>query len=438
MRLSDAGKVCLALRLLTLSLIRTGPPHFLPLIQMRTAASMFLFLAVASPAVVYAQASPAASPTPAVSPTPTPAVPVTAASPAAPNAADARPLLAPRQPPPSIATRHPNRSYLEGIYPKRGNLLHSVETDLRFRSSYGNESNGTYIAAARLTGDYVRADRQNGQEKGGVRAQVVYEAKSSRGISDHALRFSELYGFYRFRFPGVSANVRFGQFVIPFGLAAAYDSSMLPVHSLYDKSLGLRVDIGAMLEGEYGPYHYAGSITDGSGPDRRDFNNGRIIAFRLDRAINTQYGRIEVGGSILSGRGPVTNFQTELPPSGFSGARQFKDITRFAGDGQYHFRAVTARGEVVFGADDQKALWGYFGEGEYRFLPSTSVIIYNRTWNFPVHPQQYASSGLGIRYAWRPSVLLNALYEYERDAPLPTGTPPIVIRRFTVQTRLAF
>lgn len=340
--------------------------------------------------------------------------------------------------PPSTASRHPDYTLPEPIYRKQDNFLYQGAADLRWRSAFGDETNGTYLAAARETVDYVRADRSTHQEKGGARVQLVYETKHSGSVSDRALRFGELYGFYRFRFPGVTANVKVGQFVIPFGLASVYDTSLLPIHSLYDKSLGLRLDIGTMLEGQYGPYHYAASVTDGSGPNRRDYNNGRLWAFRLERIVDTEFGKFQIGGSLLTGRGPVTDFNTELPPSGTSGARQFKDITRFAGDGQYFLGRLTGRGEIVFGADDTKPVWGWFGEGDYRFLPRWEGVLYTRTWNFAVHPQEYSSTGIGLNYRLTDKVVLRGLYEYEADTPLADHARPVVVRRFTVQTRLNF
>jgi len=64
-------------------------------------------------------------------------------------------------------------------------------------------------------------------------------------------------------------------------------------------------------------------------------------------------------------------------------------------------------------------------------------VVYSRTWNFPVHPQQYSSSGLGLNYHFMPGVVLRGLYEYESDTPLD-GSRSFVVRRFTLQTRLNF
>jgi hypothetical protein len=336
---------------------------------------------------------------------------------------------------PSTATRRTDHQSPDLIYRRRNNYFFQGATDLRYRSAFGSETNGTYIAATRFTGDYIRANATTGEEQGGVRVQLLYET-DNRGTATDRLRASEVYGYYRFRFPGVTANVRVGQFVLPFGLIAVYDTPLQPIQPLYEKSLGLRVDTGTMLEGEYGPYHYAGAITTGSGPNRRDINDGRLYTFRLERTVETKIGRIQIGGSMLAGQGPVTSFETELPASGTSGARNFVRMTRFAGDGQYFLGPWTARGEIVFGANEESPVWGYFVEGDYRVLPSVELVTYIKRWDFPVKPQQISSLGFGANFTVARGLILRALYEFERDVPI--GNDPFVTRRFTIQTRLNF
>jgi hypothetical protein len=139
---------------------------------------------------------------------------------------------------------------------------------------------------------------------------------------------------------------------------------------------------------------------------------------------------------MLAGQGPVTSFETELPASGTSGARNFVRMTRFAGDGQYFLGPWTARGEIVFGANEESPVWGYFVEGDYRVLPSVELVTYIKRWDFPVKPQQISSLGFGANFTVARGLILRALYEFERDVPI--GNDPFVTRRFTIQTRLNF
>ena len=306
--------------------------------------------------------------------------------------------------------------------------------DLRYRDT-DRETRGSYVAATRLQADWQKRDPHSRTVQGGARAQFFLET-DGRGTSVSHLRASEIYGYYDFLFPGVFARVKAGQFTLPFGLTGAYDP-LQPIQPLYEKSLGLRVDTGIGLEGEYGPYQYSASLTHGTGPDRTA-GGGKVVTFRLSRAVETDLGRFEVGGSLLSGRLPVTTFSTELPASGYNGSRQLIDKTRFAGDGQYFFGPVTLRGEVVFGGDGQDAVWGYFGEGNYRVLPRVTLVAVRSLWNFPAKPEAAGITGLGVDYQLRTGFVLRALYEYERDVPLPAGTDPKINRRLTLQTRLNF
>ena len=58
----------------------------------------------------------------------------------------------------STATRRPDHTAPDLLYRRRDNYYFQGATDLRFRSAFGSETNGTYIAATRFTVDYVRLD----------------------------------------------------------------------------------------------------------------------------------------------------------------------------------------------------------------------------------------------------------------------------------------
>lgn len=345
--------------------------------------------------------------------------------------------------PPSTATRRPDLFAPEPVYDRRDNFFFAGAADLRYRTRTSNqqerETIGTYIAASRFTADYVRANPKTGDERGGVRLQFLLE-NDNRGTALNRLRTSELYAYYRFLFPGVSASLRGGQFVLPFGLMAVYDTPLQPIQPLYERSLGLRVDTGVMLEGDYGPFHYAGAITFGAGPYRRDPDSNKVFSFRLERTIITKrLGRFQVGGSLLSGRLPVTEFNTELPASGKTDESNFVDKTRFAGDAQYFYGPFVVRGEIVFGGDGEEPVWGYFGEVNYRIAQSRAVaVVTSRRWNFPDKPQKATTIGLGMNYDMGGGFTLRSLFEFERDVPFPAGTNPEIIRRFSIQTRLNF
>jgi hypothetical protein len=375
-------------------------------------------------------------PQPAPKPTPTPTAPPPPQDSGLPRPT---PGVAPKMPP-STASRRPDLFEPLPYYTRRDNYFFAGAADLRYRTvrvSDDDDATGTYLPAIRLTGEYIRANPKTGDERGGVRVQILLE-NDNRDSQLNAVRFSEVYGFYRFLFPGVSANVRVGQFVLPFGLIAIYDTPLQPVQPLYEKSLGLRVDRGVMLEGDWGVYHYAGSITTGAGPNRPDLDNTWVYTFRLDRTFPTRLGRFQVGGSAMSGRGPVTSFGTELPPSGQSRAREYVDRTRFAADGVYLRGRILARGELVFGADDQEQVWGYFGEINYRYRDRLTLVGFTRRWNFPEKPERVHTFAAGVNYDLGRGFIVRSLFEYERDVPSASALTPVTTRRFTIQTLLNF
>lgn len=318
---------------------------------------------------------------------------------------------------------------------ERDSFVYNGAADVRYRDT-DKETRGSYIAATRLQGDWTRRDRPGGAERAGARVQILLET-DRRGTAADRLRTSELYGYYNFSFAGVAARVKAGQFVLPFGLIAVYDTPLQPIQPLYEKALGLRVDTGVALEGEYGPYRYTGAITTGAGPNRLD-SGGGMITFRLSRAVATRKGVFEVGGSLLSGRGPITYSDTELPASGWSGARRYVDKTRIAGDGQYLLGPVTLRGEIVFGGDGEDAVWGYFAEGNYRVMPALTLVAFRKLWNFPQEPMSSATTGVGVNCGLGRGMVVRVLYEFQRDVPLPAGSSPVAIKRLTLQTRLDF
>jgi hypothetical protein len=334
------------------------------------------------------------------------------------------------------------------FYTRRDNFFFQGSADLRYRTltTSGNpETIGTYVPAVRFTAEYIRANPTTGDERGGGRIQFLWES-DERGTRLNRLRLSEAYGFYRFLFPGVSATVRAGQFVLPFGLIAVYDTPLQPIQPLYERALGLRLDVGVMLEGDYGPYHYAASLTRGTGPNRQDEDSSGVLTFRLSRVIFAQigkwrFGELQVGGSLLSGRLPVTDFSTELPPSGFTGANTadaYIKKTRFAADAIYTYGPFLGRGEIIFGSDDDEPVWGYFTEGNYTFIPRWTAVAYGRRWNFPQKPERAQTFGIGLNYNPAKDWVIRSLFEYEEQIPAGTDINRSVIRRFTIQTRVNF
>lgn len=349
------------------------------------------------------------------------------------------PGVAPGQPP-STGFRRPDPFQPLPYYTRKNNWFYGGALDFRYRTlttSGDKETVGSYVAAARLTADFVRANPLTGDERGGARIQLVLE-DDARKTALNRLRASEVYAYYQFLFPGVSATVRVGQFVLPFGLLAVYDTPLQPVQPLYEKSLGLRVDTGVALEGNYGLYHYGASATSGAGPNRKNPDNNILVAFRLGRGFQTRNGNVQIGGSLLNGYAPRTEFKTELPPSGYASSNGYVKKSRFAADGTWTYRAFVGRGEIMFGSDDEQPVWGYYAEGNWRVRGPLNLVGFARRWNFPDKPESAGTLAGGADIIFARNLSLRLLYEYERDVPLPAGAGPQITRRLTLQGRMDF
>jgi len=214
-----------------------------------------------------------------------------------------------------------------------------------------------------------------------------------------------------------------------------YDPHLRILQPLYAQSLGLRTDWGLALTGTlYGVLQYDASLTTGSGPNHIDSEADRLVTFRLGRTFATRNGVVTIGGSLLSGRLPVTDlyddasgsypFAVVLPPSGRvrasrddpSGDR-YTPKTRIAADGTYTFLNVTARGEAMVGADKDNRVQGYYVEGDYQFTRRASVVAANSLFVYPVGNSRAARNDVGLSYALGPKLILSSLYEYLQDVP---------------------
>lgn len=327
---------------------------------------------------------------------------------------------------PATSTRHPDLFAPTPLFKRRFNVLTDLSLDFR-------ATNGHFPApidalnGARFTIDGIVANPKSGNEQGGIRLQAVRESV----LSNTRMVASELYGYYRFELPGVSATARAGQFVLPFGLAAVYDTSMHPFTSLYNDSVGIRIDRGAMIEGEFGPFHYAGSITTGTGPNADHAYTKTVLAARLDRHFLTQSGRIQIGGSMLTGRlpdnGPFSNAHlsgtTEMGPTVVK--------SRFAADAQYFVGKYAARGEVVFGADEEAPVWGFYMDGRMGISAREGIYAAVKRWDYRDQPLSKFESAIGYERTAGKHLTFRAISILSRVDPL-NGPDRTVVTRSTV------
>jgi len=327
---------------------------------------------------------------------------------------------------PATSTRHPDLFSPTPFFKLKFNVLTDLSMD--FRATNGHfPMPADALNGARFTIDGIIANPKSGNEQGGVRLQFVRESIPSAD----RVTASELYGYYRFELPGASATARAGQFVLPFGLAAVYDTSMHPFTSLYTESVGIRLDRGAMIEGEFGPFHYAGSISTGTGPNADYAYTKTVLAARLDRHFLTQSGRVQIGGSMLTGRLPDNDPFAQHNLSGTTGVGPTIVKSRFAADAQYFVGKYAARGEVVFGGDEDAPVWGFYMDGRMGISAHEGVYAAVKRWDYRNQPLSKFESAIGYERTAGRHLTFRALAILSRVDALD-GPNRTVITRSTV------
>jgi hypothetical protein len=305
-------------------------------------------------------------------------------------------------------------------------LLIDGAADLRIRNSSSGRTNSPYIQSIEL--DLQEPLDYHEIQHGSVFLQMFGEnppdVDHPNGIRDFAI--GEAYVTYRLPVmtdTDSTAYVTVGQFTLPVGLMATYDTHQEILQSLYPEGIGERTDWGASLEGRfYGVLDYNFALTGGTGPGNIDGIPDRVVSFRLGRLFVTQYGDFNIGGSLLGGRLPITEvdpttgFPPELPPSGkIIAPYGYEQKSRIIGDAQWTYQNLTSRGEVMYGYDTTTQVAGSFVESEYRFAPGLSTVLADTFWDYGVGDSTSSDIAGGINIAYGQNFVIRTLYEFQKD-----------------------
>jgi hypothetical protein len=362
--------------------------------------------------------------------------------PAAPTLASLVPTAIPLppptdQPPPVVPLPNP--------IPLGKELLVSGALDIRTRTANTGRRGGVWVNTVEL--DLQRPISSKGTTRGNLYVQILAENPPEQAHGDD-VQIGEAYFIYRLPVENdfdSTAYLKVGQFQLPFGLLAVYDPHLLLLQPLYPQSLGLRTDFGAAISGRvYGFLNYDLAVTTGTGPNHLYANPNRVVTFRLGRTFTTRNGVVNVGGSLLQGRLPITDittdnpFAVELPPSGRVHADRggFVSKSRLAGDASYGFRRIVARGEVVAGADNDQRILGYYAEGNYSFTERMSVVAARSLFIYPEGNSTASQEAVGLTYAPTANLTFRTLYQYLRDVPRDSSAS--IRHRLTFQVLLRF
>ncbi|MCW3061732.1 MAG: hypothetical protein JWQ02_3553 [Capsulimonas sp.] len=311
--------------------------------------------------------------------------------------------------------------------PIGGRLLLSGALDLRYRTSTRGRTHSAWVNGAEVDLTYPLVS--HGRSLGAVVVQGMAENPPDSAVKS-GVNLGEAYVIYQIPLGASSdatAYVKAGRFQIPFSLLATYDPHLLLIQPLYSQSLGIRNDVGIQVSGRfYGILNYDLSLTSGSSSTSFDTRGKNVVTFRLGRTFYTRNGTVNVGGTMLTGRLPITDidqdhpFALELPPSGrivTDRGAGYVTKSRIAGDATLMYRNVTARGEIISGADNDKRVLGYFLEGTYKFSARTAVAVERSLWTYPEGSSSATRTGIGLNYTAGTHLTFRTLYEVLTDTP---------------------
>lgn len=204
-------------------------------------------------------------------------------------------------------------------------------------------------------------------------------------------------------------TVKLGQQVIPFGQLAEYDTHSQIIQNLYAKSLGLRIDTGVSVYGIWGDLDYWFMISNGTGPNRMDNDNNKLLSARIAKTVPVGISDLRIGLSALHGNLPhymigkdVYQDMMGMPMENFKETK-----TRFALDAELSTGPLLLRGEFVTGTNKlntgsgikEGTAIGYYTEARYPLNSNAELLAKFDYWRpYWPNPETTTSTGLGVTY----------------------------------------
>jgi len=191
-------------------------------------------------------------------------------------------------------------------------------------------------------------------------------------------------------------KVKAGQFVVPFGTLAEYDTHTLLLQTPYARTLGIRLDRGVGLEGFAGEWDYWLSVTSGNGRNR--YANGYAVNLRLARDWELGDDFVRAGFSYLEGKN-MPSFPTNpmSVPMGMDEMVAFADKRRLAVDVDWLRGIDNIRAELVLGQDNSNWVNGQWLYYNHPFSYETDLTLQADRWR----QEDGTSYGLGTEMRHR-------------------------------------
>jgi len=272
------------------------------------------------------------------------------------------------------------------------------------------------------------------QGESGDWGTLVLQGSYSPDFDFFSREFNYHYGdkYFVLKGPKGQVNFKIGKFVVPFGNLQYYVSHILILQPMFQRSLGIREDIGIGVGGYFKDYVYDLSFTNGRHDGRIDFKNEGLFILRFGKSD----GDLKYGLSFLSGGAPEGEYMIGMMHKEDEKIA-FVHKNRLGFDIQYPFRAFTLRGEIVVGRDEKINVGGFYLGADYEITPKILASLKADFWEPDFKNKDYIiDSGLGLSY--RINKYVTPRVAYEKSLAKDEMGMSESIGFFTVQLNLNF
>lgn len=254
------------------------------------------------------------------------------------------------------------------------------------------------------------------QGESGDWGTLVLQAAYSPDFDFFSREFNYHYGdkYFVLKGPKGKINFKIGKFVVPFGNLQYYVSHLLILQPMFQRSLGLREDIGIEIGGYFKDYEYDLSFTNGRHDGKISFKNEGLFIGRIGRSD----GDLRYGLSLLSGGAPEGDYMIGMMMKEEEKVN-FVHKNRLGFDIQYPYREFTIRGEVIFGRDENINVGGFYLGGDYELTPKILASLKMNYWDPNLKAKDYIiDAGLGLSYRINKYITPRITYEesWSKDA----------------------
>ncbi|MGD9497669.1 MAG: hypothetical protein AB7Y46_15315 [Armatimonadota bacterium] len=240
------------------------------------------------------------------------------------------------------------------------------------------------------------------------------------------MHFGNLYGVFNFGLG--SPKVKLGQFVVPFGALAEYDTHPLVLQTPFARTLGIRIDRGLGLEGAQGEYDWWLTLTSGDGRER--FDGGWAATAHVARDYEQGGDVLRWGASVLVGENmPVFPLDAMSMPMGMDEMVTHTDKWRVALDLDWLRGIDNIRAELVAGQDEGEFVDGQWLCYEHPFSYDASLAVQVDRWR----QSDGTAHGGGVQYHQALDDLSGLRLAYEHRWAYRRGLPDLHSDTVTLQ-----